>query len=119
MLKSEMNIEGTELVKRLSGNLGYLERYPGFADVSFTVTLLFDSAIPPQGLGFTFGGKGTLRWAVAHTGTSPSSWYHAHVMVRKVSLVNNVDDLIEYTVDLALDGSQNAQGQSAPYVPAS
>lgn len=116
MLKSEMNEEGTELVKKLAGNLGYPERYNGFFDVSFTVTLLFDSAIPPAGIGFKFGNKGTIRWAVAHSGTSASAWAHAHVMVRKVSFVNNVDDLIEYTVDLALDGSANAQGQSYPFV---
>lgn len=116
MLKSEMNEEGTELVKKLAGNGALPERYAGFGDVTFTVTLLFDSAIPPAGIGFKFGNKGTIRWAVEHTGTSPSSWAHAHVMCRKVSFVNNVDDLIEYTVDLALDASSNAQGQSAPFV---
>ena len=116
MLKSDMNEEGTELVKRISGNLGMVERYAGFFDTTFTVTLLFDSTIPPAGIGFKFGNKGTIRWAVEHTGTSASAWAHAHVMVRKISFVNNVDDLIEFTVDLALDASANANGQSSPFV---
>lgn len=119
MLKSEFSEEGTELVKKLSGNGGLPERYAGFADAVFSVTLLVDGASLPSGsagLGFRFGNKGTIRWAVTHSGTSPNNWAHCHVMIRKVNYVNNVDDLLEYSIDVALDASANAQGASSPFV---
>ena len=119
MLKSEFSEEGIELVKKLAGNGALPERYAGFGDAVFTVNLLVDGASLPSnsaGLGFRFGNKGTIRWAVKHTGTSPSSWAHCHVMIRKVNYVNNVDDLLEYSIDIALDASAVAQGQASSFV---
>lgn len=119
IMKSEFTEEGTELVKKLAGNSALPERYAGFGDATFTINLLFDGAAmasAASGLGFRFGNKGTIRWAVKHTAGTPDSWYHCHVFIRKVHFINNVDDLIEYSVDVALDASSNAAGQSAPYV---
>lgn len=119
IMKSEFTEEGTELVKKLAGNSALPERYAGFGDAVFTVNLLFDGAAMSSaaaGLGFRFGNKGTIRWAVKHTSGTPDSWFHCHVFIRKVNYVNNVDDLLEYSVDVALDASSNAQGQTAPFV---
>lgn len=119
LLKSEFTEEGTELVKKLAGNSGLPERYAGFGDAKFTVSLLFDGASMPSaaaGLGFRFGNKGTIRWAVKHTSGTPDSWFHVHVMILRVNYVNNVDDLLEYSVDIALDASAVAQGQATSFV---
>lgn len=119
ILKSEFTEEGTELVKKLAGNSALPERYAGFGDATFTLNLLFDGAAMASaaaGLGFRFGNKGTIRWAVKSTAGSPDSWFHAHVFIKKVGYVNNVDDLLEYSVDVALDASAVANGQAASFV---
>jgi hypothetical protein len=118
-MESNLTEGGTELVKKLAGNLGLPERYPGFGDAEFTVKLLVDSSALPSasaGLGFRFGAKGTLRWPVSTTALAPNNWFHVHVMVRKVNYVIANDDLLEYSCDVALDASANAQGQSSPFV---
>ena len=116
ILKSEHSQEGTELVKKLAGNSALPEVYAGFSAASFSMNLLFDGSAMASNIGFRFGQKGTLSWAVTHSGTTPDKWIIAHVFVKKVNYVNNVDDLLEYGVDFSLDASSNAFGQSAPFV---
>lgn len=118
-MKSEFTEEGTELVKKLAGNSALPERYAGFGDAVFTLNLLFDGAAmasAASGLNMRFGNKATIRWAVKSTAGTPDSWFHCHIFIRKVNYVNNVDDLLEYSIDVALDASSNAAGQSSPFV---
>lgn len=116
-MESDFTEGGTELVKKLAGNLGLPERYAGFGDAEFTVKLLVDSsALPSGGLGFRFGAKGTLRWPVSTTALAPNNWFHVHCFVKNVNYVIANDDLLEYSVNLALDASSNANGQSSPFV---
>ncbi len=119
IMKSEFTEEGTELVKKLAGNSALPERYAGFGDAKFTISLLVDSAALPSksaGLGMRFGNKATIKWGVKTTALVASDFFYAHIMILKINYVNNVDDLLEYSVDVALDASANAYGQSSPYV---
>jgi len=97
----------TELVKKLAGNSALPERYAGFGDFEVTFTALVDSANLPSAsaIGFRAGNKGTIKFPVHTTTGTADNWFIVHCMVLEVGYDNPVDDLLAYTVKVALDYS--------------
>lgn len=118
ILKTDCTEMGTVLTKKLSGDSGIPRRYPGFIDMEFNMTCLVDSSSLPTATapGFKFGAKGTFSFPVATSALAPSNWMAAHVMVTKINYVNANDDLLEYNINVLVDGSAVAQGGSAAIV---
>jgi len=109
----------TELVKKLAGNSALPERYAGFSDFEVSFSALVDSsALPTKSTGLVFraGAKGTIAFPVTSSAGSENNWFYAHCMVLEVGYDNPVDDLLSYTVKIALDASANAATQSSPFV---
>lgn len=117
ILKSDFTESGTVLVKKMSGDGAIPQRFAGFLDAEFNVTMLVDSTLLPTATapGFKFGAKGTIRFPVHTTTLAADNWFSAHVMVTKVNYVNTSDDLLEYNINVAVDASAVAQGGSTAF----
>jgi len=115
LLKSDCTEMGTVLTKKISGDSGIPRRYPGFIDMEFNMTCIVNSASLPTATapGFKFGAKGTFSFPVGTTTGAPSNWMAAHVMVCKVNYVIANDDLLEYNLNVMVDGSAVALGGSS------
>lgn len=111
ILNNKATEKVTELVKKLAGNSALPERYAGFGDFECSFTALVDSANLPTkstGLVFRAGAKGTLAFPVGTSAGTENNWFIAHCMVLEVGYDNPVDDLLQYTVKVALDVSSGS-----------
>lgn len=116
-LDAKFTEKGTGLEKKLAGNNGIPERYPGFIDFECEMTFLVDSSALPSasaGLNLRFGSKQTVRFPVATTTGAPSNWFSFHSMCMEAAYEIPNDDILKITAKFAVDASSNAQGGSSP-----